>query len=278
VRLLVILLIAALGLPISTLSAAERTKVRLVLSADSARAGETVIAAVELKMPPLWHTYWRNSGDSGIPTKIAWQLPEGISAGEIQWPIPEKFVEEGLTTYVYHDSVMLLVPLKLSENLLDGAKKIRATVSWLECEKLCFPGEAEAEANARIGSESKPSSSAALIQTWQNKLPLAGPSLAVRARWDGSASAEARLLTIEWNATGKSESADFYPHSNTEVEVAGETRNTGSRAGKIILQKQVKRTGDRWPTELKGIVVEKSASSPDLKGYEVKLRVENASR
>ena len=47
-------------------------------------------------MDPGWHTYWRNGGESGGPTKIEWELPTGVSAEEAQWPVPEKYVAEGL--------------------------------------------------------------------------------------------------------------------------------------------------------------------------------------
>jgi len=68
------------------------TQTRLLLSAESAQPGETVWAGVELKMAPGWHTYWRNPGDAGLPTTMTWTLPPGVSAGEINWPIPEKTV------------------------------------------------------------------------------------------------------------------------------------------------------------------------------------------
>src|SRR5689334_1396604 len=104
-----------------------------------AAPGETVIAAVQLRMPKGWHTYWRNAGDSGDRIKIQWQLPQGMTAGEIQWPPPEKLTEEGLTTYVYYNEVQLVVPLKLAPNLSPGPLQLKAAVSWLECEKICVP-------------------------------------------------------------------------------------------------------------------------------------------
>src|SRR5688500_17123767 len=81
-----VLAVLLLSLP---LRAAE-TKARLLLSADTASPGETIVAGVHLKMAPRWHTYWRNPGDAGAPTEIEWTLPKGITAGEIQWPVPEK--------------------------------------------------------------------------------------------------------------------------------------------------------------------------------------------
>ena len=68
-------------------------------------------------MDPGWHTYWKNPGDAGIATQIKWQLPPGITAGEIQWPLPEKLPPAEVTTYGYEDEVMLLVPLTLATNL-----------------------------------------------------------------------------------------------------------------------------------------------------------------
>jgi len=59
-----------------------------------ARPGETVMAAVHLHMDANWHTYWKNPGLSGIASDIKWQLPKGMSAGEIQWPVPENFLTD----------------------------------------------------------------------------------------------------------------------------------------------------------------------------------------
>ncbi|MGZ8937985.1 MAG: protein-disulfide reductase DsbD domain-containing protein, partial [Limisphaerales bacterium] len=78
-----------------------QTTVALFLSHETARPGETVLAAVELTSAPEWHTYWRNSGDSGLPTKIEWELPAGVTAGEIQWPIPKKKELLQVAAYVY---------------------------------------------------------------------------------------------------------------------------------------------------------------------------------
>ena len=55
---------------------AAHTQATLVLSDDTAKPGDTVWAGVALKMEPEWHTYWKNSGDAGMPTTIAWQLHE----------------------------------------------------------------------------------------------------------------------------------------------------------------------------------------------------------
>src|SRR5262245_28250882 len=132
-RLLSAVWVLAFGF--SSVHAAPTTQVRLLLSAETAKPGEEVMAGVELRMEAGWHTYWRNGGDSGSPTEIKWQLPKGISNSAIRWPIPEKLEEkldnESIVTYIYTDTVVLLVPLKLANDLATGTLELNADVSWL---------------------------------------------------------------------------------------------------------------------------------------------------
>src|SRR5258708_88245 len=83
------------------LHAAAKTQVSLVLSHASAKPGETITAGLRMVSEPEWHTYWRNAGDAGLATTIQWELPTGVSAGAIQWPVPEKLVVSKLSSFVY---------------------------------------------------------------------------------------------------------------------------------------------------------------------------------
>ena len=95
-------IISAICLCLAALTAqAAHTQAQLILSADIARPGDTIWAGVDLKMEPGWHTYWKNPGAAGMATKIKWQLPPGVSAGEIQWPLPKKLPPADVTTYGY---------------------------------------------------------------------------------------------------------------------------------------------------------------------------------
>ena len=134
------LIFICLGLAVLTARAAH-THVQLLLSADTAKPGDTVWAGVDMKMEAGWHTYWKNPGDSGIATTIKWDLPPGVSAGEIQWPLPEKIPPIEVTTYGYENEVMLLVPLTLATNLPPGPLVLKADVAWLECKESCVPGK-----------------------------------------------------------------------------------------------------------------------------------------
>ena len=76
-----------------------KTKVSLLVNPALAKSGSTVEVGMRLEMPAGWHTYWRNAGENGTPTIIIWTLPKGITAGEIQWPVPEKV--EWLEMFTY---------------------------------------------------------------------------------------------------------------------------------------------------------------------------------
>ncbi|MEJ8852095.1 protein-disulfide reductase DsbD family protein [Variovorax rhizosphaerae] len=99
---------------------------------------------------PEWHTYWKNAGDSGLPTELAFKLPAGLSAGDIAWPVPRKIPVGTLANYGYEGTVLLPVPVTVAPDFkpptsLTGAAgaDIRLKASWLVCRKECIPEEGE---------------------------------------------------------------------------------------------------------------------------------------
>lgn len=119
-------------------------KTQLQVHTPAVKAGEAITAAVTFTMPPHWHIYWQNPGDSGIPTRLAWTLPEGLTAGEIAWPAPERIDTDGLINYGYSNAVTLLVPLTPTKAGVTGEVKLKA--SWLICKEICIPESAELSA------------------------------------------------------------------------------------------------------------------------------------
>jgi thiol:disulfide interchange protein DsbD len=251
------------------------TQARLILSAETARPGDTVIAGIHLKMDPGWHTYWRNSGQSGMPTTVDWQLPKGVTVGEIQWPVPEKSPELELTTYNYEKEVVLLVPLKLAPDLPPGPVEIKNKVSWLECNTSCVPGSASVQATLTIGTESKPSKDADLIAEWQKKFPKSGDLAKARAWWEKAANGDLRPLILEWTSAPSTTEADFYPDSSEQFEVQPATEKLPSERGKIRLRAKVKKLSGDWPKQISGLLVEQPKT--EKLAYDVKLAVGDSS-
>lgn len=106
-----------------------------------AKPGEIDWVAITFAVDPHWHIYWRNPGDTGLPTDIGWTLPEGVAAGAIAWPAPHRFVSNGIVNFGYSGTTTLLVPLRIRAHVEKAIA--RAHVSWLACAEMCVPGEAE---------------------------------------------------------------------------------------------------------------------------------------
>src|ERR1051326_8845870 len=260
-------------LAMATLSAraAAHTHARLVLAAETARPGDTVMAGVHLHMDAGWHTYWRNAGQSGIPTSNKWELPKGVTVGEIQWPVPEKSPDTDITTYIYENDVVLLVPLKLAHDLPPGPLEIKDKIDWLECAKICVPGKTNVQATLTIGTETKPSQDAELIATWQKNLPKNGDAAKARAWWEKAATGDVRPIILEWTSAASVTEADFYPDSSDQFEVQPATEKLPSEPGKIRLRAKVKKISGDWPKQISGLLVEQPKS--EKLAYGVKLSV-----
>ena len=130
----------AVAAPVST----GHVTIELAPQDEAAVPGGVIYVALSQVMEPGWHTYWRNPGDSGLPTKIAWTLPPGWRAGDIVWPLPERIsTGEGaaaILNYVYSGKVLLAVPIEVPASARPGdLVTIKAAVSYLVCKDVCVP-------------------------------------------------------------------------------------------------------------------------------------------
>jgi thiol:disulfide interchange protein len=250
---------------------AATTKAKLVLPVENAAPGQTLLVGVHLKMAPGWHTYWRNAGDAGSPTEIKWTLPQGVTAGPIQWPIPETAKLGDLFTLGYHDEVVLLVPLSVAANA-GGSVDLKAEVSWLECEVQCVPGDAELAAKLTIAPNPKPSADASLIESWKAKLPKSGSDIPAKAQWLDGPGGEKRAILIEWTPRDAKAGADFFPYETKGYAVSASTEFLPAEGGKVRLKKFVEKFEGDWPKEVAGLLIEKPDAN-SVQGYETKLAI-----
>ena len=125
---------------------------QLVSSHHSAPAGSTVNVALRTVLDDKWHTYWRNPGDSGEPVQIDWRLPEGASAGEITWPLPDAIPTGPLINYGFEGVPFFPVSITLPEDVQSGEMIIiEAGVYYLVCKDLCIPESADLSLQIMIG-------------------------------------------------------------------------------------------------------------------------------
>ena len=113
--------------------------IRLISEKGNIKAGESLDIGIEKVIAPHWHTYWKNPGDSGLPLRITWDLPEGFKMSEIRWPVPMRIPYEPLVNFGYEGRVLLLQTLKAPENIAEGPITIKGDIEVLVCKVECIP-------------------------------------------------------------------------------------------------------------------------------------------
>lgn len=168
-RLFLILLLSFSGIASAADSAqTEHLNVRLIHSAQQNGDEADLWLALDFRLIPHWHIYWRNPGDSGTAPEIDWQLPEGWQAGEIQWPVPERIPAGPFINYGYEEQVSLLVPVKTNGIPAKATEQIQADARWLVCREECIPEEA----SLKIDPTQTATLSKAALETARSRLPV----------------------------------------------------------------------------------------------------------
>jgi thiol:disulfide interchange protein len=129
----------------------------LVTETRSLVPGQPLHLALRQQIPPGWHTYWSNPGDSGLPTTIDWTLPRGFKAGPIMWPMPERFAYGPVVDYGYQHDVLLPVTIETPADLQPGSDiALSAHASWLACSDNCIPEDADLSITIPVSTVTEP--------------------------------------------------------------------------------------------------------------------------
>jgi thiol:disulfide interchange protein/DsbC/DsbD-like thiol-disulfide interchange protein len=137
-RIIFLLALLLAASPAAAQNAQPKVHARLVVEDKAIAPGGAITLALEEKIAPGWHTYWKNPGDAGAPTDIQWTLPPGWKAGAIQWPRPKRLPVGPLMDYGYEGAPWLLTTLTAPADA-SGPVTIKAAVSWLVCQQICIP-------------------------------------------------------------------------------------------------------------------------------------------
>jgi DsbC/DsbD-like thiol-disulfide interchange protein len=151
----------------------EPVKASMLSDVSAVTPGEPFDVAVHLEVEPRWHVYWKNPGDSGLPTSVEFTLPPGFNATGLKWPVPSVFKGSGgLTDYGYEGSLLLSARVTPPRGLKPGSSvDIKASVSWVSCRDICIPGRAELELKLPV-SKSAERVNSKLFAEWRDRLPV----------------------------------------------------------------------------------------------------------
>jgi thiol:disulfide interchange protein DsbD len=197
----------------------EHVEAQLVSDKLAAQPGKPVLVGLKLRMAPEWHTYWKNPGDSGLPTRIQWVLPEGWKAGDIQWPYPQHLPVGPLMNYGYEDEVVLLSELTPPASAKPGPVVIGAKAEWLVCKDVCIPekGELELEMPVADGEAAPDPRFLAHIERSQRMLPVKAEG------WKFESSLAGKTLMVRLTppaGTSAPQKVTFFPERELLIEPA----------------------------------------------------------
>jgi len=210
----------------------ELVKAELLADTNAVVPGKPFTVGLLLRMAPHWHTYWKFSGDAGIPTELKWKLPPGWKAGEIQWPIPLKTIDPGdIQTYGYQDEVLLMQEITPPARIDNSPVKLSADATWLVCEKICIPGNASLQLELPKSTTSA-SANTEIFTRFRRLLPQNWPEPKVAAANWTRAGSDLRL-SVKSATLANYPRADFYPLPEGET-VVGHPKVESRSANEVV--------------------------------------------
>ena len=225
--------------------------VELVSDASGVAAPGSLRAGLHFKLESGWHVYWKNPGDAGEPPRVDWTLPQGITAGAMEFPAPKRLPLGPLMDFGYEDEVLFPVKLSVDSRFIPGSVvHLPAKVSWLVCRESCIPEKTNLVLDVPVVS-SKPAPDAAthaLFQRFEAALPKPLPE-SVKAGL--TATSTSLRLTVE---TGKREAeATFFPAVPGVLDHPAPQKLTATAKGLVLeLKKDPGLTAN--PAQLRGVL------------------------
>ena len=265
----------AQGLPSAVVSTPQLRAELVAHAPQGVQAGQPVWVGLQLTHQPEWHTYWRNPGDSGLPTQIELNLPAGITAGDVQWPLPHKLKAGNLTNYGYDKTVLLAVPLTVSKEYKPNASQtlhLQVRANWLVCRLECIPQEGDFALRIPVNSSYAPQ--AAAFEAVQAQQPQALPNVKATTSFD------AQRLVMKVSglpAALQGQTLSVFPNAPEVLESAAEQHPRASQSwqdGVWTVQLPLSNLRMNDPKELSFVLTAGQGSA--RKGFEVSAAITQA--
>ncbi len=257
----------------TTAHAGDLVQASLLAEPAAIAPGAPFTAAVRLQVPPGWHVYFRNPGDSGLAPKLRWELGSALAAGPIQWPTPKRHAQGPLTDFAYEGDVWLLVELTAASSLAPGPgnhARLSVDAEWLVCQEICIPEKAALQKSvpvAAAGAPVKPGPDAPGFAAARQRLPrqvgwsaAVGPLLGTSVEGASGGAFELRVTTGALPLPGGE--AFFFPDDEGVIEPSAPQAFTPTADGfTLALLLDKRRTAP--PQHLSGIVVVRGQAEAD---------------
>jgi thiol:disulfide interchange protein DsbD len=234
---------------------AGRTQARLIAERTMAAPGDVFLAALQLDVDPGgWHVYWKNVGDSGLPPRIDWTLPDGVTTGPFVWPAPHAIPLATLMNYGYEGQLVLPFEVRIPENAPTGGDIVlKANASWLVCLEVCIPEQASLSLTVPIGAAVAQDDGASRLiaaSLEQSPRPITGAAFVARTQKGY------RLAILDPDVAAAAEAAQsirFFPDGHEIVHFADQPAERGEDG--VTLELEASQFADEGATGLSGVIV-----------------------
>jgi thiol:disulfide interchange protein DsbD len=245
----------------------QLVKAELLADTSAIVPGKSFTAGLLLRMAPGWHTYWKFSGDAGLPTELKWKLPPGWKVGDIQWPIPLKTIDPGdIQTYGYENEVLLMQEITPPAKLDSSPAKLSAEASWLVCEKICIPGGETLALELPISTTSQ-ATNTELFARYRRLLPKEWPGANVAtAKWDRTGLGLRLAVTSATLANYLA--VDFFPLPD-EGTVVGHPAIESRNNNQITVRIPIESSGKNLSSIPGLLVLAQQANGEDRTGWQI---------
>lgn len=150
----------------------DSVQAELIADLAVVRPGSPVRVGLRLIHDEGWHTYWRNPGDSGLPTQFPLESTGGLAAGEIQWPLPSRLLIPPLANLGFEGEVLLVRQLQVPADYGQSTLEFSTLAQWLVCREVCIPGEARLTLSLPVAAESVVAAQSVAFDAAAKRLPV----------------------------------------------------------------------------------------------------------
>jgi thiol:disulfide interchange protein DsbD len=237
---------------VSSAADAPHVRVELMVLPQALGRGAQAQAGLYFKLEPGWHVYWKNPGDAGLPPHIRWTLPEGVTAGGLQFPAPKRLPLGPLMDFGYEDEVLFPLTLHVAQTAKTGPAVLDAKVDWLVCSERCIPGKAELEVSRNVldqaGKAGASAADSALFSRFTARIPKPLPA-GFKVGFEPAK--EGLRLTVE---TGRRETeGTFFPADQDVLDNPAAQKLTPTAKG-LTLDLKKDASLKESPKQLRGVL------------------------
>jgi thiol:disulfide interchange protein len=251
----------------------ENAQAQLISEVKTIQAGSPFWVALQIKLRPEWHIYWKNPGDTGAAPSVKWTLPSGFQAGTFLFPYPKRIAIDPLMNFGYEDEVYLLAQITPTEPIASDTITLRAQAEILVCKVECIPEQKTLALTVPVATTVPVKDS-----TWADAFTRTRQAHPQDAPWKSSFEINDKDLTLLMHAPGLAaetlKQVVFFPNQDGIIQNAAPQRLT-VESQRIKLE--IERGYQEKQAVVEGVLVMETASDAKIHRQAFTIQAQPAS-